>query len=174
MLETPVLLLENFDEESQMLYQSFRTSGFDGPVFTFSDEDFLPDDVTSIYTYYCGKKEEGKARYFNQIDVPDYWEIKASNSGGQVFDLNHERGKIFFASPLHKRLVKIVDWYDDTHVVRVSDHYNQDGFMYAKTIFNKKGQLVSRSYYDVSGNEKVVENFVTHDIILNQKTHLIN
>ena len=168
MLETPVLLLENFDEDSQMLYQSFRTSGFDGPVFTFSDEGFLPDDVTSIYTYYCGKKEGGKARYFNQIDVPDYWEIKASNSGGQVFDLNHERGKIFFASPLHKRLVKIVDWYDDTHVVRVSDHYNQDGFMYAKTIFNKKGQLVSRSYYDVSGNEKVVENFVTHDIILNQ------
>ena len=48
MLETPVLLLENFDEESQMLYQSFRTSGFDGPVFTFSDEGFLPDDVTSI------------------------------------------------------------------------------------------------------------------------------
>lgn len=146
MLETPVLLLENFDEESQMLYQSFRTSGFDGPVFTFSDEGFLPDDVASIYTYYCGKKEGGKARYFNQIDVPDYWEIKASNSGGQVFDLNHERGKIFFASPLHKRLVKIVDWYDDTHVVRVSDHYNKYGFMYAKTIFNKKGQLVSRSY----------------------------
>ena len=59
MLETPVLLLENFDEDSQMLYQSFRTSGFDGPVFTFSDEGFLPDDVTSIYTYYCGKKEGG-------------------------------------------------------------------------------------------------------------------
>lgn len=57
MLETPVLLLENFDEESQMLYQSFRTSGFDGPVLTFSDEGFLPDDVTSIYTYYCGKKK---------------------------------------------------------------------------------------------------------------------
>lgn len=60
MLETPVLLLENFDEESQMLYQSFRTSGFDGPVFTFSDEGFLPDDVTSIYTYYCGKKRAVK------------------------------------------------------------------------------------------------------------------
>ena len=62
MLETPVLLLENFDEESQMLYQSFRTSGFDGPVLTFSDEGFLPDDVTSIYTYYCDKKEGGKAQ----------------------------------------------------------------------------------------------------------------
>lgn len=46
--------------------------------------------------------------------------------------------------------------------------------MYAKTIFNKKGQLVSRSYYDVSGNEKVVENFVTHDIILNQMIKYIS
>ena len=44
MLETPVLLLENFEEESQMLYQSFRTSGFDGPVFTFSD-------YNNMYTY---------------------------------------------------------------------------------------------------------------------------
>lgn len=51
----------------------------------------------------------------------------------------------------------------------MSDHYNKYGFLYARTIFNKKGQLVSRSYYDVSGNEKVVENFVTHDIILNQE-----
>lgn len=68
MLETPVLLLENFDEESQMLYQSFRTSGFDGPVFTFSDEGFLPEDVTSIYTYYCGKKEGGKANVIKLRD----------------------------------------------------------------------------------------------------------
>lgn len=51
----------------------------------------------------------------------------------------------------------------------MSDHYNKYGFLYARTIFNKKGQLVSRSYYDGSGNEKVVENFVTHDIILNQE-----
>ena len=156
MLETPVVLLDNFDEDSQMLYQSMRSSGFNGPIITFSDDGYLPEDVMSIYTYYCGKKEGGKPRYFNQIDVPDYWEIKASNTGGQVFDLNHERGKIFFTSPLHKRLVKIVDWYDDTHVARVSDHYNKYGFLYARTIFNKKGQLVSRSYYDVSGNEKVL------------------
>lgn len=37
--------------------------------------------------------------------------------------------------------MKIVDWYDDTHVVRVSDHYNKYGFLYARTIFNKKVSL---------------------------------
>lgn len=169
MLEMPVLLLDNFNEESQMLYQSLKDSGFQGKIVTLSDDGFLPEDVISIYTYYCGKKEGGKPAYFNQIDVPDYWEIKASNTGGQVFDLNHERAKIFFSTPLHKRLVRVVDWYDDTHVVRCSEHYNQYGFVYARTLFNKQGQLVSRSYYDESGIEKVVENFVTHDIILNQE-----
>ena len=57
MLETPVVLLDNFDEDSQMLYQSMRSSGFSGPIITFSDDGYLPEDVMSIYTYYCGKKE---------------------------------------------------------------------------------------------------------------------
>lgn len=56
MLETPVVLLDNFDEDSQMLYQSMRSSGFSGPIITFSDDGYLPEDVMSIYTYYCGKK----------------------------------------------------------------------------------------------------------------------
>lgn len=168
MLEIPVLLLDSFNEESQMLYQSLKDAGFQGKMITLSDDGFLPDDVISIYTYYCGQKEGGKPAYFNQIDVPDYWEIKASNTQGQVFDLNHERAKIFFTNPLHKRLVRVVDWYDDTHVVRCSEHYNKYGFIYAKTLFNKLGQLVSRSYYDKDGVEKVVENFVTHDILLNE------
>lgn len=65
MLETPVVLLDNFDEDSQMLYQSMRSSGFSGPIITFSDDGYLPEDVMSIYKYYCGKKEGGKPRYFN-------------------------------------------------------------------------------------------------------------
>lgn len=42
MLETPVVLLDNFDEDSQMLYQSMRSSGFNGPIITFSDDGYLP------------------------------------------------------------------------------------------------------------------------------------
>lgn len=67
MLETPVVLLDNFDEDSQMLYQSMRSSGFSGPIITFSDDGYLPEDVTSIYTYYCGKKEGGKPRYLTRL-----------------------------------------------------------------------------------------------------------
>lgn len=170
--ETSVLLLDQFDEDGKMLYQSLRKSGFDGPVFTCSDDGFLPRDVQSIYTVFLGKKQ-GRPRYFNEIDVPDYWEIKGNNTSGQVYDLNHERARIFYSQPTHKRFVRVVDWYDDRQVCRISEHYDRYGDLYAKTIFNKKGQLFSRSYYDTEGKEKIVENFVTNDIIVNNGNEVV-
>jgi accessory Sec system glycosyltransferase GtfB len=68
---------------------------------------------------------------------------------------------------LHKRLVKIVDWLDERGVVRSSDHYNRYGALYARTIFNKKGLKVNRAYFNEAGQEVLVENFVTGDIIAN-------
>ena len=166
-VETPVLLLDNFNEDSLMLYKSMRKSGFTGPVLTLSDDGFLPDDVSSIYTCFLGTVENGRPRYFDEIDVPDYWEIKANNSNGQIFNLNHEMGKIFFNTPTNKRQVKVVDWYDEKHICRCCEHYNSKGLLYARTILNKKGELVSRSYYDISNKEVIVENYVTHDITVN-------
>ena len=67
----------------------------------------------------------------------------------------------------HKRLVKVVDWYDESGTVRSSDHYNKYGALYARTIFNAKGQRVNRTYFDAEGKEVIMENYVTKDIILN-------
>ena len=110
-----VLLLDNYREESSMLRQSFRNAGFTGPVIVIEDDGFLPEDVISVYQYFCGSFREGsrmpgKARYFNQIDVPDYWEISGTSSNGKVTDLHHVRGRIFYAEPKHKRLARVVDW----------------------------------------------------------------
>ena len=58
--------------------------------------------------------------------------------------------------------------YDENGVVRSSDHYNKYGALYARTIFNHKGQRVNRSYFDTNGKEVIVENFVTKSIILNE------
>ena len=136
------------------------------------DDGFLPEGVMSVYEYFLGdfknaKNIPGKPRYFNQITVPKYWEISANNSSGKVHNLNKERARIFYAEPKHRRLVKVVDWYDDRGVVRSSDHYNKYGALYARTIFNNKGQRVNKSFFSADGKEIIMENFVTKDIILN-------
>lgn len=168
-----VLLLDHYGEESGLLHQSFRKAGFTGPVIVIEDDGFFPEDVISLYQYFCGdfrnsEKTPGKARYFNRINVPDYWEVSGTNSGGKVHELHRERGRIFYAEPKHKRLVRVVDWLDEKGTVRSSDHYNRYGALYARTFFNKDGKRFGKAYFDAEGRETVFENFVTHDMLLNR------
>ena len=168
-----VLLFDNYLADSQSLHTSFKMAGKHYPVAVIEDDGFLPDDVISVYGFFLGDfkasgKHPGKPRYFNQIPVPEYWEISANNSGGKIHNLSHERGRIFYAAPAHKRLVKVVDWLDEKGVVRSSDHYNKYGALYARTIFNAKGQKVNKTYFSAEGKEVILENYVTKDIILNE------
>lgn len=166
-----ILLFDVYNQDSQNLHTSFQLAGKEYLAAVIDDDGFLPDGVISIYGYFLGEfvksdKVPGKPRYFNQIQVPEYWEISASNSSGKVHDMHKERARIFYAEPKHKRQIKVVDWYDENGTVRSSDHYNKYGALYARTIFNHKGQRVNRSYFDAEGREIIVENFVTKHIIL--------
>lgn len=167
-----VLLLDNYGDDSRKLHKSFLQAGKRYPVFIIEEDGFLPEGVTSVWSYFLGdfskaKNIPGKPRYFNQITVPDFWEISGNNTSGQIHCLNKERGRIFYAEPKHKRLIKVIDWYDDRGVVRSSDHYNRYGALYARTVFNAKGQRVNKSYFSAEGKEILMENYVTNDIILN-------
>ena len=173
-----ILLLDNFSESGKDLYQSFCLTGKDFLPIVVEDDGFLPEDVISVYGYFLGdfkqdSKALGRPRYFNQIVIPEFWEIRGTNSGGSIYDHSKERGKIFYAEPKHKRLIKIIDWYDERGIVRSSDHYNCYGALYARTVFNSKGQRVNKSYFAADGTEVIVENYVTGNIILNYKNKII-
>ena len=166
-----ILLLDYFNRGSQDLIVSFKNAKLDFQAVVINDEGFLPDGVINVFEYFLGDFKEtdcpGKPLYFNQISVPDYWEIGGTNTSASVRDKDRERARIFYAEPKNKRLVKVVDWIDESGVVRVSEHYNRYGCKYAITSFNKKGQKVTKTFFDGKGREIIVENFVTTDIILN-------
>ena len=168
-----ILLFDNYETDGQSLHMSFQVAGFNYPVMVIEDNGFLPDGVLSAYGFFLGDFKEvlgesAHPKYFNQITVPEYWEISGNNNIGSVHDKDKERGKIFYAEPSYKRRVKIVDWYDEKGIARSSDHYNRYGVIFARTLFNAKGQKLSKSYFSAAGEEVIVENFVTGDIILNE------
>ena len=112
-----VLLLDNYSSYSHNLRYSFHKAGFRCPTAVIEDDGFLPEDVMSVYGFFLGNYKgepgvSGRPRYFNQITIPDYWEISGNNNVGSIRDITRERGRIFYAEPKHKRLVKVVDWYD--------------------------------------------------------------
>lgn len=166
-----IALLANYGTESEKLAVSFRLSEEDIEISVIEDDGFLPDGIHSVYGAFLGDYGAGRTRgplYFNEVPVPKFWEIKGNNSSAAIYDHTHERGRIFYTKDSSLRLVRIVDWLDDRGVVRFSDHYNKYGKNYARTIFNKKGQRVNKSYFSPEGKEVIVENFVTGDIILNE------
>lgn len=165
------LLFDTFGEESKNLYESFCNLGIDFNAVCMEDEGYLPDGVMSPYQFFLGdfstvETISGKPRYFNQIDVPDYWEISGSNSSGKISDMGKERARIYYIEPSPNRRVRIVDWLDDAGFVRLSEHYNRFGALFCRTAFNKKGQKACRSYLDIHGREAIYENFVTGDILV--------
>lgn len=167
------LLLDSFSSDASSLYESFRLEGNDCPVAVIDDDGFLPDDVISVYGFFLGdfksKNNPGHPLYFNQIKVPEYWEISGNNVSGKVSSMGKEMARIFYSEPHHKRRVKIVDWIDDKGFVRISEHYNKYGALYGKTVFNKNGKKVFKTYFNADGVETIVENYVTGAIILEDK-----
>ncbi|MCR5784715.1 MAG: accessory Sec system glycosylation chaperone GtfB [Eubacterium sp.] len=168
-----VLLFDYYGDESQMLHTSFLEAGYNLPAVVINDDGFLPDDLISVYGYFLGdyknsEKSLGKPRYFNGIDIPKFWEISGTNTNGEICDKGKKKAGIFYNYPYEKRLVKAVDWDGDKGKVRLSEHYNKYGALWATTAFNKEGQRVLKTYLSPEGREIIYENFVTGDIILNE------
>lgn len=168
-------LFDTYNQNSWDLHYSLLKSGYQNPTIAINDDGFLPDDVTSPYLYFTGfESSEGRPLYFNEVVVPEYWEIGANNNQGEIFDLNQRRGVIHFAQPTHLRQVQSVDWFDLEGRRRLTDRYNKFGHRYAQTTYNIAGQATLTSYFTADNQEVLVENHMTGDTLLehDHQTHL--
>ena len=173
MREKIVLLFDYYHGESKSLHKSFQLAKINYPAVVIEEDGFLPESVMSVYGFFLGdfaksSRGIGRPRYFNQLEIPDYWEISSSNLSGLVKDKDRTRARIFYSVPTHERFIQTVDWLDEKGNVRYSDHYNRYGAIYARTTFNSQGKRVMKSYFSADGEEIIVENLITRDILLNQ------
>ena len=160
-----IQLFDVYNQESQDLHYSLTAAGLSDLAVVIEPDGFLPDGVVSPFTYYLGY-DSGKPLYFNQVPVPDFWEIVGNNQFGTINDLNQERAVIHFADGLQARLVTKVEWKTPAGRIFQVDHYNRFGACFAKTTFDASGQAIMTSYRNVDQKEVILENHVTGDILL--------
>ena len=152
-------LFENYSQGSWDLHYSLIVAGYVNTTVCLSDDGFLPSDVTSPYLYFTGfDKVQGSALYFNQVPVPDYWEIIGTNSNAEIFRFDKKRGHIHYAHPAHQRLVKAVDWYDESGRLRVTERYNNKGYRFSQTTYNVKQEATITSYFTPDNKEYIFKN----------------
>ena len=158
-------LYDRYSQESRDLHESLVATGLSQLGVVIDADGFLPDGLVSPFTYYLGY-EKGKPLYFNQVPVPAFWEISGNNQSARIEDMTQERALIHYADGMQARLVKQVDWKDLEGRVRQVDHYNRFGACFATTTFSADSEPVMTVYQDVNGQEVLLENHVTGDILL--------
>lgn len=163
-------LFFNYNQKSQDLERSLKQTGYQHPSVVIQDNGFLPDGVESPIRYFlrlAGSEFAGRPRYFNEIDLPKFWEIKADSQGGEVLDHGQKRANIRYWKSNNLRQVCQVEWLDKFGQVLVIDHYNQWGWKYAVTSCDKNGRQAMTSYFASNGQEVLIHNHLTGDYTYN-------
>lgn len=167
-----VLLCDFYSPESNLLHVSLLQAGCDCVAVSLEENDFLPENVLSVYDMLSGElpekeKDRGKPRFFNEIAVPDYWTINAGNrNSGNITYQQVEKGKIYYWQGGKNYLVEAVDWYDRKGRVRFRDHYNRYGNICARTVYDADGCALCKTRFSESGKEIFTQNLVTGDMML--------
>ena len=163
-----IFLTEQLNDDSTRLAVSLDAAGYDYQAVVINYDGFLPDEAVSPYGYFVsgGVKPQGKPLYFDKLAIPELWEIESSNAGGELYEYEQLRAKLFYVEPKEKRFIRIVDWMDKNGKVRFSDHYDKYGRRFAQTILNRDQKPVHKTYFDAEGREVITENLLTGTIIL--------
>ncbi|KXT77740.1 accessory Sec system glycosylation chaperone GtfB [Streptococcus sp. DD13] len=160
-------IFDVYSTASQDLFQSLQGAGFTHPTVVLEPHGFLPDLVESPFLYFLGESGgQKRGRYFNEVPVPDFWEIIGDNQGARIKDYNREVARICYYRPSHQRIVERVEWLDQKGQVVTIDRYDQYGRCYAQTTCDGAGAALLTTYYDGDQIERVTENHVTGDILL--------
>ena len=78
-------LFDSYSRESQDLLHSLKEAGYNHTTVVLEPNGFLTDGVESPFIYFLGQEPlERRGRYFNEVKVPDFWEISGDNSMGRV------------------------------------------------------------------------------------------
>ncbi|MCI2792468.1 MULTISPECIES: accessory Sec system glycosylation chaperone GtfB [Staphylococcus] len=168
-------IFDNYHFNSQLLHRSLKLAGYQHLTICLEDDGFLPDDVTSPYQFFAQNpiNPSDKPLFFNEVEVPTYWEITGTNDMGEIKNLGEVRGKIFYQPNFKTRIVSRVEWLDNKQRLRTVDFYNKNGFKFAEAIYDLAGKAIMKKYFDHLGKEIIYENYVTGDYVLNwkNKTH---
>ncbi len=179
MSENVVLLLDDYSMSNRRLHESLQHVNNSILAIVIAENDFLPESVLSIFDLMIGNYRNGKMRnigkpkYFNEISAPDTWSFHAGDEkSGNITHQQVEKGRIHYVDSPKRRVVQKVEWYDRAGVTRFCDYYNRYGDICARTVHDAEGRAISKTWLSPEGQEVIVENYMTHDIILNDENFI--
>lgn len=172
-------LFENYAAQEIDLEYSLQRSHQGHLTIVLQDDGFLPVHVISPIGFFTRmdmykKTSKDNARFFNELSLPAYWEIRGTGNGAEIYEGYKKKGSIFYSQRRGDyRLIQRVEWLNDFGRVRAVDLYNQNGLRFGRESYSD-GEHVLTSYFDLTGREAIIINHIldTIQVYFNQKYHI--
>lgn len=164
-------LFEAYNKYEISLETSLFKAGYQHQTVVLSENGFLPEHVVSPVSFFTGMNLQNLCldkgpKFFNDVQVPNYWEIIGDNNKADIFEGYKKRGVIHYSKRDGDfRLIESIEWLNESEQVRTIDLYNQYGYIFGRHTYSD-GELVSTSYFDSSFREILSLNHITSIIQL--------
>ena len=167
-------LFEHYSEKEKDLWCALKKSGYDNPTIVLNDNGYLPQAIHSPVRYFTemdsvSENQSRKPMFFNEVPIPNFWEIKGDGQKAEIFDGYKKKGKILYSECKGDyRAVRAVEWFNDQEKIRTIDLYNQYGFLFGKESYSD-GELTLTTYFNAKKQEVILFNHITKTIRVNFK-----
>lgn len=155
-----VIVSEKYTDSMRTIQSFLQKVGFEPEIAVFEDDGFLPGDIITPYEYFIVRRTleamEEKPLFYNFIEVPAFWEIRADGDKGGIYDMGLRKAVIHFTQPIEKRNVKLLEWCTEDGWTYRMDHYNKYGLKYVSEFLSLNGEVESRVFYSVKNQETIV------------------
>lgn len=174
-------LFENYAAREIDLEYSLQHSHQEHLTIVLQDNGFLPVHVISPIGFFTRmdmykKTSKDKPRFFNELSLPAYWEIRGTGNGAEIYEGYKKKGNIFYSQRKGDyRLIQSVEWLNDSGRVRAVDLYNQNGRRFGRESYSD-GEHALTSYFDLTGREVIIINHIldTIQVNFNQKSYVFS
>ncbi|MDR0199490.1 MAG: hypothetical protein LBI43_02815 [Streptococcaceae bacterium] len=151
-----LLLTDFYHQATERFKTSLKRAEIDLTHVNITYDGWLPEGVHNPISYYLGYFDAPeKPLHYNQLEVPDFWEIKNSDGArAEILDGETLKGYVIY-QPDTARLIREVEWLDLAGNRILTERYNRQGQRFAQSLFDADGKEMKTLYFNAAG-EKVL------------------
>jgi len=128
----------------------------------------LPEDALCPFTYFATQlKKGGKGRFFNQVPVPNFYEIRNETGiNGLIFKGDQIVGRIDYRKGTFRKVEKVA-WFDNLMNLVKEDLYDTAGTHFASNYYS--GGKLYQTAYRKNQEEVIWENHLNQTVTLKEE-----
>ena len=125
------------------------------------------ESLVTFLTQQDPASKMGEPLFFNDLEVPEYWEPWTLGITTYIFDGTERRANVIFRKDFLSRTVGRVEWFGQGEEIATIDLYNRYGWRSKQSLLDERGQAYLEIYLNQK-QEEVLLHFVSEGSFLHQ------